>query len=125
MTDTNQASEDELKVLLESNGWKFYEELNGFRKESKYTIPMFSTDQHTNYDKLSAGNYYELKQAVQSAIRSEKQKLLAEVRELVIGEDLPPDVATDSGIGYSRQQFAINMGKAGQRKELNKLEAEL
>ena len=79
MKDTNQASEDELKVLLESNGWKFYEELNGFRKESKYTIPMFSTDQQTNYDKLSAGNYYELKQAVQSAIRTEKLKLLDEV----------------------------------------------
>lgn len=80
-TDTNQASEGELKILLESNGWKFYEELNGFRKESKYTIPMFSTDQKTNYDELSAGNYYELKQVIQSAIRTEKLKLLAEVRE--------------------------------------------
>ena len=76
MSNTNQASEDELKVLLEGNGWKFYEELNGFRKESKYTIPMFSTYQQTNYDELSAGNYYELKQAVQSAIRTEKLKLL-------------------------------------------------
>ena len=76
---TNQASEDELKVLLESNGWKFYEELNGFRKESKYTIPMFSTDQQANYDELSAGNYYELKQVIQSLIRTEKLKLLDEV----------------------------------------------
>ena len=63
--------------------------------------------------------------AIQELIRTEKLKLLAEVRERVVGEDLPPDVTTDSGIGYSRQQFAINMGKAGQRKELNKLEAEL
>ena len=62
---------------------------------------------------------------IKALIRTEKLKLLAEVRERVIGEDLPPDVATDSGIGYSRQQFAINMGKAGQRRELNKMEAEL
>ena len=65
------------------------------------------------------------KAAIQSLIRTEKLKLLAEVRERVVGEDLPPDVATDSGIGYSRQQFAINVGKAGQRKVLTKLEAEL
>jgi hypothetical protein len=111
---TNQASEDELKVLLESNGWKFYEELNGFRKESKYTIPMFSTDQHTNYDKLSAGNYYELKQAVQSAIRTEKLKLLAEVRERVVGEDEP---------GVTNIMIAAE--HAEQRNVLTKLEAEL
>ena len=63
--------------------------------------------------------------AIIDVIRTEKLKLLAEVRERVIGEDLPPDVATDSGIGYSRQQFAINMGKAGQRTVLTKMEAEL
>ena len=134
-TDTNQASEGELKVLLESNGWKFYEELNGFRKESKYTIPMFSTDQQTNYDELSAGNYYELKQVIQSAIRTEKLKLLAEVRERVVGESFKP-----SGFGYSRQEGdnghithyetkkdakTINQHQEYQRTELTKLEAEL
>ena len=62
---------------------------------------------------------------LEALIRTEKLKLLAEVRERVIGEDLPPDVATDSGIGYSRQQFAINMGKAGQRTKLTQMEAEL
>ncbi len=140
---SNQASEDKLKVLLESNGWKFYEELNGFRKESKYTIPMFSTDQHTNYDKLSAGNYYELKQAVQSAIRSEKLKLLAEVRVRVVGEDeklVIPDYPKTDDEGeplYSKR--AAKEGRKqvtaryhtrkelrnDQRTELTKLEAEL
>ena len=62
---------------------------------------------------------------LEALVRHEKLKLLAEVRERVIGEDLPPDVATDSGIGYSRQQFAINMGKAGQRTKLTQMEAEL
>ena len=66
-----------------------------------------------------------IEQNIVSLIRTEKLKLLAEVRERVIGEDLPPDVATDSGIGYSRQQFAINMGKAGQRTKLTQMEAEL
>ena len=116
-TDTNQASEDELKVLLESNGWKFYEELNGFRKESKYTIPMFSTDQQANYDELSAGNYYELKQVIQSAIRTEKLKLLAEVRERVVGESEPT--------GDTAAQVYRNDMRVEQRAALGKLEAEL
>ena len=100
-TDTNQASEDELRV-------KVYNEIKLWLSphESLQFIDDFMP-------------------IITSLIRTEKLKLLAEVRERVIGEDLPPDVATDSGIGYSRQQFAINMGKAGQRKALNKLEAEL
>ena len=115
-TDTNQASEDELKVLLESNGWKFYEELNAFRKESKYTIPMFGPRQQTNYDELSAGNYYELKQVIQSAIRTEKLKLLDEVRERVVGGDQPD-------IGDSSHERNI-LRREG-REELTKLGAEL
>ena len=62
MTPTEQ--DKDLRDLLEQNGWKFYEELNGFRKESKFTIPMFSTDQSRNYDTLSAGNYYEIMQLI-------------------------------------------------------------
>ena len=100
MTDTNQASEDGLRAAV----------LTEFKQVHKLA-PDDYTENCTN--------------VVMSIIRTEKLKLLAEVRERVVGEDLPPDVATDSGIGYSRQQFAINMGKAGQRKELTKLEAEL
>ena len=104
LPDTNQASEDELK---------------------QYFATLFYDD---NYEyMLSKPELFDVGaiDAAVDLIRTEKLKLLAEVRERVIGEDLPPDVATDSGIGYSRQQFAINMGKAGQRTELTKLEAEL
>ena len=86
-TDTNQASEDELRAAV----------LTEFKQVHKLA-PADYTENCTNI--------------VMSLIRTEKLKLLAEVRERVVGEDLPPDVATDSGIGYSRQQFAINMGKA-------------
>ena len=99
MTDTNQASENKLRT----------EVLTEFKQVHKLA-PDDYTENCTN--------------VVMSIIRNEKLKLLAQVRERVIGEDLPPDVATDSGIGYSRQQFAINMCKAGQRAELTKLEAE-
>ena len=99
-TDTNQASEDELRAEI----------LTEFKQVYKLA-PADYTENCTN--------------VVMSIIRTEKLKLLEEVRERVIGEDLPPDIATDSGIGYSRQQFAINMGKAGQRRELNKMEVEL
>lgn len=121
----NQASEDELKVLLESNGWKFYEELNGFRKESKYTIPMFSTDQQTNYDELSAGNYYELKQVIQSAIRTEKLKLLAEVRERVVGVDYIFQDDAFPTVEEQVRQASLNRMLERQRTKLTKLEAEL
>ena len=130
--DTNQASEGELKVLLESNGWKFYEELNGFRKESKYTIPMFSTDQQANYDELSAGNYYELKQVIQSAIRTEKLKLLAEVRKRVVGEKdkyndtYEPDAKRrEYKVWQNRVYVSRNELRNEQQTELAKLEAEL
>jgi len=75
MTPTEQYKE--LRDLLEQNGCKFYEELNGFRKESKFTIPMFSTDQSKNYDTLSAGNYYELAEL----ITAEKLALLDKLAE--------------------------------------------
>ncbi len=105
-TDTNQASEDIDDILFEA-----------IESAGSYIHKLTATE--ADYIQEQA------KEAILAIIRNEKLKLLAEVRELVIGEDLPPDVATDSGIGYSRQQFAINMGKAGQRRELTKLEAEL
>jgi hypothetical protein len=106
VTNTNQASEDELQIELEL-----------LYKCIGYDIA----------DGLDRKELWikEIGFVVRRLISTEKLKLLDEVRERVIGEDLPPDVATDSGIGYSRQQFAINMGKAGQRKKLTKLEAEL
>jgi len=103
---TNQASKEGIEQHLLND--KAFQHILKFAPESQRELMTF-----------------ELARYIDSLIRTEKLKLLAEVRERVIGEDLPPDVATDSGIGYSRQQFAINMGKAGQRTKLTKLEAEL
>ena len=109
---SNQASEDELGNILQSLTY------NAIKNEIDISKHEYI---YNTINKLLPTT----KATIQGLIRTEKLKLLDEVRERVIGEDLPPDVATDSGIGYSRQQFAINMGKAGQRKELTKLEAEL
>jgi len=103
---TNQASKEGIEQHLLND--KAFQHILKFAPESQRELMTF-----------------ELARYIDSLIRTEKLKLLAEVRERVIGEDLPPDVATDSGIGYSRQQFAINMGKAGQSTKLTKLEAEL
>ena len=118
---TNQASEDKLHELLikEFNTKKRMIEPHDERFVIGFQTEAPGDDVDWQYLDEVIMRY------VGDLIRTEKIKLLAEVRERVIGEDLPPDVATDSGIGYSRQQFAINMGKAGQRKALNKLEAEL
>ena len=107
--DTNQASEDELKAIIEwyVDRTAVLAKQDGTSFNNKHLL------------KLDMGT------AIETLIRTEKLKLLAEVRERVIGEDLPPDVAADSGIGYSRQQFAINMCKAGQRTQLAKMEVEL
>ena len=115
-TDTNQASEDDQnkRDIIAALANDYYEQL---KNDTPYI--------NMTFEEAGCACRDFAKQDVEELIRTEKLKLLAEVRELVIGEDLPPDVVTDSGIGYSRQQFAINMGKAGQRKELNKLEAEL
>ena len=115
-TDTNQASEDELDEKLTNI-------------IQSVTLEHPAIGEHTLWDisppdEQDEWGYILFKQ-LKSLIRTEKLKLLAEVRERVIGEDLPPDVATDSGMDYSYQQFAINMGKAGQRTKLTKLEAEL
>ena len=109
MKTANQASEDEQRTLDEILSQAFTDGASDTIWQDERHIEIFAT----------------AKKELLAIIRTEKLKLLAEVRERVIGEDLPPDVAADSGIGYSRQQFAINMGKAGQRTKLTKLEAEL
>ncbi len=40
----------------ENRGWKFYEEIDSFKKESIVTIPTWSTDQSKEYDSISLGN---------------------------------------------------------------------
>ena len=130
---SNQASEDELQPFtsLFQNAAVARDYVPGCMSEediNELAAHIFFIEPTYKYDisKEPIDNVFSAYRiAVKALIRTEKLKLLDEVRERVIGEDLPPDVATGSGIGYSRQQFAINMGKAGQRKELNKLEAEL
>ena len=92
--DTNQASEDELRAEI----------LTEFKQVHKLA-PADYTENCTN--------------VVMSIIRTEKLKLLAEVRERVVGEDLPLNTTPDTG------QRIYNKVKANERTALTKLEAEL
>ena len=91
MTPTEQ--DKELRDLLEQNGWKFYEELNGFRKESRFTIMMFSTDQSKSYDALSAGNYYELAQLI--IADRKKYELQAQLKYIEYLDQIPSNEVMD------------------------------
>ena len=88
---TNQASEDELRAEI----------LTEFRQVHKLA-PADYTENCTN--------------VVMSLIRTEKLKLLAEVRERVVGEDQPD-------IGDSSHER--NILRREEREALTKLEAEL
>ena len=94
----NQASEDELRQSL---AILFYDD---------------------NYEyMLSKPDLFDVG-AIDAAIeliRSEKLSLLTEVRERVIGEDLPLNTTPDTG------QRIYNKVKSEQRAALTKLEAEL
>jgi len=66
-------------------------------------------------------------QVVKQIIRTEKLKLLAEVRERVVGEDESHrSLGTKlRGVIYNTQIDSVNILKEEQREELTKLEAEL
>ena len=81
---------------------------------------------------------YQAKQAIQNLIRAEKLKLLADVRERVVGEDERidiqsefdkidvPHLETDRYPGLDGvRQASRNLCREHQRKVLTKLEAEL
>lgn len=59
-----QTFESKLDDILLKIGWKYFEELNGYRKESNFTIPMWSTYQEKSWDCISVGNYLELKELI-------------------------------------------------------------
>ena len=101
-SDTNQASEEELEFIVSG-----YRDING----NKFA-------QVTAKCKCGRGGWVRLEKHpdVQSLIRNEKLKLLAEVRERVVGEDQPD-------IGDSSHERNI-LRREG-REELAKLEAEL
>ena len=126
MTDTNQASEDELAII---------------EKIIRFNCPM-SCDGNGSYPEMSADGEWEQGQcqwcfeygmpardAIQSLIRTEKLKLLAEVRERVVGakndlcftNKMPqtlPEYVDD--VVKVREQLRVE-----QREVLTKLEAEL
>lgn len=98
MTDTNQASEDKLRAEI----------LTEFKQVYKLA-PDDYTDNCTN--------------VVMSIIRTEKLKLLAEVRERVVGDNFKNwgELDTDE----QAIQDCLNRLKDDQRTALTKLEAEL
>ena len=102
-TDTNQASEDE--TIKSKVDWSTpYDEwlipiLNRFRYGGAIECRAIPSEIQLN---------------IESIIRTEKLKLLAEVRERVVGEDEP---------GITNTMIAAE--HAEQNKALNKLEAEL
>ena len=105
MTYTNQASEDELENIFSELCAYMYG--NDMGSMTEYRIPRFKLQ--------------EAKSAIQSAIRTEKLKLLAEVRERVVGS-LEPQ--TENGLLPDRVDRR-NQLRTEQLEELTKLEAEL
>ena len=97
MTDTNQASEDELEQHLLND--KAFQHILKFAPQSQRELMTF-----------------ELARYINALIRTEKLKLLAEVRERVVGEDQPD-------IGDSSHER--NILRREERDLLTKLEAEL
>ena len=129
-TDTNQASEDELRASIDKAlhiDWAFNKS-----KPTRIIIDGSATKgaYHTSYD-LFVDNMIEL-------IITEKLKLLAEVRERVVGEDERIDIQSDydkldvpylemdkyPGLDGVRQA-SRNLCRNRQRAEIDKLEAEL
>ena len=113
-TDTNQASEDELMRQL------------GFRYEPSecgYYIHKFVKNPE-NPSSLNSVLVPEVAKQIQDLIRTEKLKLLAEVRERVVGKsDYQPGNPAPDLVEHNR---LVRDGlRFEQRTALNKLEAEL
>ena len=58
----------EQEHLLTKLGWKWYHELNGWRKISNNTIPMFSPGGGATYDELSDGNAREIERFIANTV---------------------------------------------------------
>ena len=100
-TDTNQASEDETRkgIIGELSRVQLY------AKDHPYSV---TAADESDIEKAA--------DVIQVLIRTEKLKLLAEVRERVVGEDQPD-------IGDSSHER--NILRREEREALTKLEAEL
>ena len=104
MTDTNQASEDEQRTLDEILSQAFTDGASDTMWQDERHVEIFAT----------------AKKELLGIIRTEKLKLLAEVRERVVGEDVECDGTCDDGVCGAEQRL-IDF----QRQQLTKLEAEL
>ena len=106
--DTNQASEDELRTLDEILSQAFTDGASD---------TMWIADRHVEI-------FATAKEELLNLIRTEKLKLLAEVRERVVGENdyQPGNPAPDL---VEHNQLVRDGLRFEQRVELNKLEAEL
>ena len=103
-TDTNQASEDELREQL-ADKLEWY---------SRYRERGQDDDMDRAFDGILA------------FIRTEKLKLLAEVRERVVGEDEKPDsLSANKNSKKNLRPMYKNQLRAEQRIALTQLEAEL
>ena len=108
---SNQASEDELRGVV-SDMLANLMIKSSLQKLDKHTDLITSGRKYIAMHNEELNNILEL-------IRTEKLKLLSEVRERVVGEDLPLNTTPDTG------QRIYNKVKANERAELTKLEAEL
>ena len=121
-TNTNQASEDELRESIDA----LLEQVIhiGYVQGYNQLAQMAGVAPYNHIQPLEPE---EAKTAIQELIRTEKLKLLAEVRERVVGEDLSHrSLGTKlRGVIYNTQIDSVNILKEEQREELTKLEAEL
>ena len=111
-TDTNQASKDELRETIERLlRFNCPDRCDGYG-----TVPEMLPDGEWEQGQCQWCFEYGMpaRGAIQSLIRTEKLKLLAEVRERVVGKDEP---------GITNIMIAAEHAK--QMSALNKLEAEL
>ena len=120
-TDTNQASEDELYERIE----KLFD-LRISSSGADIGIGFKTSRERSGSDRtwVDYEEWLELRQSIESLIRAEKLKLLAEVSERVVGENdyQPGNPAPDL---VEHNQLVRDGLRFEQRVELNKLEAEL
>ena len=117
LKDTNQASEAEPINQHLVCLWQ----LKDIEETIADASPEELVDLHPQLVALST----DITEAVQSAIRNEKLKLLAEVRERVVGENEKGTITDPDSPSYGEPYESTTADKEELRAELTKLEAEL
>ena len=120
-TDTNQASEDEKLARLFHDTYERLAPAFSYKTRKASAVPWAEVPPNNK------GLMIAVAHAVNALIRTEKLKLLAEVRERVVGEDKPlQGKYRASGLmSYDMTNHYENSLRAEQRAVLTKLEAEL